>query len=112
MSCEKSDIDDNIKGKWRLVKSYSLMGGFYLPETKDQRFELYNDNHKITFDYLGNETSSCNYRFDDTIITIYGENLNGTKWENSYKYWVKSDTLKIRYDGGFEYYDEYFIRTK
>jgi hypothetical protein len=115
ISCQKEDFDFNeIVGKWQLTKGYSLMlGGFFTIDPKDQRIEEYTGNsERILYDYLGNETARCGYNITDSTITIFGENLNGNDWEFEYKYWFKQDTLVIHQDGGFEYYNEFFIRIK
>jgi hypothetical protein len=112
--CEKENSHlDKIIGKWQLVKGYDIMWGFYSVDTKDQRIEKYTrDNVRIRYDYLGNEIGRCNFWATESTITIYGEKLDGSKWELSYEYWFSNDTLKIRNDGGFEFYDEFFIRIK
>ena len=115
VGCQKDNHQvEKITGKWQLVEGYNIMvGGVYSVNTEDQRIEEYTkDNLKILYDYLGNETARCNFHATKTVITIYGEEITGTKWEHSNKYWFSKDTLKIRYDGGFEYYDEFFIRIK
>ena len=114
VSCQKdNDPMEQIIGKWKSVKGYNPMGGIYFVDTENQRIEIYTrDNMRILYDYLGNEIARCNFRATKSIITIYGEEINGTKWENSYKYWFSNDTLKIRNDGGFEFYDEFLIRVK
>jgi len=115
VGCQKdNNQEDKIIGKWQLVEGYSLMmGGVYSIDTENQRIEEYTkDNLKILYDYLGNETARCNFSATKEIITIYGEEITGTKWEHSVKYWFSKDTLKIRYDGGFEFYDDFFIRIK
>ena len=115
ISCEKENYNvDKIIGKWQLVEGYNLMmDGVYSVDTENQRMEEYTkDNQRILFDYLGNEIARCNFRVTKSVITIYGEEINGTKWEYNNEYWLSKDTLKIRYDGGFEFYDEFFIRIK
>ena len=115
ISCEKDDLPtEKIIGKWKLVEEYSLMmGGVYSVDTENQRIEEYTkDNLRILYDYHGNEIVRCNYRATKSVITIYGEEINGTKWENSYRFWLSKDTLKIRYDGGFEFYNEFLVRIK
>ena len=113
LGCEKEEYD-RIIGKWKYVKGYDMMaGGYYVPNIEDQRIEEYTkNNERIRYDYLDNEISRCSFSSTDSVITIYGVELNGQEWELSYKYWFVNDTLKIRNDGGFEYYDEYFIRIK
>lgn len=114
-SCEKDKYPiEKIIGKWQLVEGYDLiMGGAYSVDTENQRIEKYTeDNLRILYDYLGNEIARCNYRTTKSMITIYGEEINGTKWENNYEYWFSNDTLKIRHDGGFEFYDEFLVRIK
>ena len=113
ISCEKDSFEFNeIIGKWQLVKGNSLMnGGDYLIDSENQRIEEYKKNkERILYDYLGSETGRANYNITDSNITIFGKNLNGEEWKHDYEYWFKQDTLVIRYDGGFEYYDEFFIK--
>lgn len=118
ISCEKDNFPiEKIIGKWQLVGGYDLMmGGVYSVDTESQRIEEYTkDNIRILYDYLGNEIVRCNFRVAESVITIYGEEISGTKWESNYKYWFSNDTLKIRHvrpDGGFEFYDEFFIHIK
>jgi len=110
-SCEK-ESDHPLIGNWRLVKGYYLMvGGYHDIPIEDQRFEEYT-KHKIRIqsDLDGTEISRCNYSVTEETITIYGENLDGSDWSFQYKYWFAHDTLAIKHDGGFEYYNEYFIR--
>ena len=113
--CEKDNRPmESIIGKWQLVKGYDLMmGGVYPIDTENQRIEEYTKgNLRILYDYLGKETARCNYRATESVITIYGEEITGTKWEHNYNYWFSKDTLKIHHDGGFEFYDEFFVRIK
>ncbi len=115
VSCQKTDSDFNeIIGKWQLVKGFNLMmGGNYWIDINNQRVEEYTKNRvKVLYDYLGNETARSSYNISENDITIFGTNLNGEDWENTYEYWFKQDTLVIHNDGGFEYYDEYFVRIK
>ncbi|SHF51481.1 hypothetical protein SAMN05444483_101413 [Salegentibacter echinorum] len=112
-NCNNENIEINkIIGKWQLVKGNSLMnGGDYLIDSENQRIEEYTENkERILYDYLGIETGRASYNITDSNITIFGKNLNGEEWENDYEYWFKQDTLVIRYDGGFEYYDEFFVQ--
>lgn len=112
-SCKK-DNNDIIIGKWKLVAGYSIMaGGKYIPPIQEQRMEKYTKgNIRILYDFEGNETARCDYNATETTIKIYGVNLNGEEWSSNYDYWFVHDTLKIRHDGGFEYYDEFFIRIE
>lgn len=113
--CEKeNDISQKIIGKWQLVKEYSLMnGGDYLAELESQMIEEYkNDKQRIIYDYIGNEIARCSYKISSSSITIYGENLNGEEWKSEIDYWFQQDTLVQRHDGGFEYYDGFYIRIE
>lgn len=113
ISCDKQSIEFNqIIGKWQLVKGNSFMnGGDYLIDSEYQRIEEFTKNkERILYDYLGIETARAKYNITDSIIIIFGENLNGEEWEHNYKYWFKQDTLVMRYDGGFEYYDEFLVK--
>ena len=112
ISCEKENQDILI-GKWKLVKGYSSMGGYYIPNVQDQRMEEYRkDNIRIRYNFEGNEIVRCNYSATKYTVTIYGKELNGDTWSSHYDYWFKHDTLAIKNDGGFEFYNEYFIRVK
>jgi hypothetical protein len=112
ISCEKENSDILI-GNWQLVKGYDPMAGYYIPDTQDQKVEEYTKNDiLIRYDFEGNEISRCNYTATNSTITCYGENLNGEKWSFNYDYSFVNDSLKIRHDGGFEYYDEFFIQIK
>jgi hypothetical protein len=93
---------------------YSLMnGGFYSVKSEQKRIDEYKKNNEcIRFDYMSNEISRCNYIINDTKIIISGNNLNGQEWKYSYDYWINNDTLKIHYDGGFEFYDEFLIKIR
>jgi hypothetical protein len=115
ISCEKDDTPfEKIIGEWQLVKGFDIMlGGFYNVGIEDQRIEEYTkNNQRIRFDYLRNEIGRCSFRINESIIIIYGEEINGEEWDSSYEYLFVNDTLKIRNDGGFEYYDEFFVRIK
>ena len=113
LSCEKENSDILI-GKWRLVKGFDIMaGGNYNIPNEYQRFEEYTKNNiRIQSDLSENEISSCNYSATNTVVTIFGKENNGEEWSSTYKYWFQHDTLAIKHDGGFEYYNEYFIRVK
>lgn len=88
-----------------------MAGGYYDIPAKDQRFEEYTkQNVRIQTDLEGNEISRCNYSASNTTITIFGKENDGTEWSFEYEYWFLHDTLAIKHDGGFEYYNEYFIR--
>lgn len=112
--CEKEDnILQKVTGKWQLVKGYDVMSGVYIPKKEEQRIVEYTKkNECVNYDYLQNEIGRCNFRLTESAVTIYGIETNGQKWESSYKYWIRNDTLKIHNDGGFESYEEYFIRTE
>ena len=89
------------------------MGGVYIPKTEEQRILEYSErNECINYDYLMNEIGRSNFRLTESVITIYGVETNGQKWESSYQYWIRNDTLQIHNDGGFESYDEYFKRIE
>ena len=112
--CEKEDyILQKVIGKWQLVKSYNVMSGVYIPKTEEQRIVEYTKNNECAnYDYLQNEIGRCDFRLTESTITIYGVEINGQKWESSYKYWIRNDTLQIRYDGGFESSEEFFKRIE
>jgi hypothetical protein len=110
--CEKENID-LLVGKWQLVKGSHYMAGDYIPDVQDQRMEEYTkDGIRIRYDFEGIETSRCNYSATNSTVTISVEKLNGDTWSSDYDYWFAHDTLVIRNDGGFEYYDEFFVRIK
>jgi len=114
ISCE-DDIPhlDTITGKWRYVKAYDPITGHHLvPANEQSMVEYRKDKTSIVYDYSGIETARSNYDITDSKITISGRNLNGELWNNESSYWFKDDTLVIRADGGFEYIDNYWIRTK
>lgn len=113
LSCEKEPCDILI-GKWRLVKGFNLMAGgnFDIP-AEYQRYEEYTKSKiRIQSDLNGNEISNCSYSVTNTAITIFGQESNGEQWSSTYNYWLQHDTLAIKHDGGFEFYNEYFIRVK
>ena len=112
-SCEK-DNNDLLIGKWKLVEGFDVMaGGKYTIPVKDQRMEEYTiGNIRILYDFEGNEIGRCNYKATETIITVYGANQDGKEWSFSDEYWFLHDTLTIKQDGGFESYNEYFIRIE
>jgi hypothetical protein len=112
VGCEKEEKESRLIGKWKLVKIEDMWAGYVVGD-KDQTFEEYTSNgQRILYDNLGNETARCNFHSNDSIITIYGKELSGSKWENSYEYWFVEDSLKMKYDGGFEYYNVCFVRVK
>jgi hypothetical protein len=113
--CEKEDyILQEVVGKWQLVGGYDvMMGGLYIPPTEEQRIVEYTKNNEfVNYDYLQKEIGRCNFRLTESTITIYGVEINGQKWESSYKYWIRNDTLQIHNDGGFESYEEFFKRIE
>lgn len=112
VGCEKEEKESRLIGKWKLVKIEDMWAS-YVVEDKNQHYEEYTANGKrILYDNLGNETARCDFHSNDSIITINGQELSGSKWETNYSYWFVDDSLKIRYDGGFEYYNVCFIRVK
>lgn len=112
--CEKEDfVLQKVVGKWQLVGGYDVMGGVYTPKTEEQRILKYTKNYEcVNYDYLWNEIGRCNFRLTESAITIYGIETDGQKWESTYKYWIRNDTLQIHNDGGFESYEEYFKRIE
>ena len=113
--CEKYNYPfEKIIGTWKLVGGYDIMsGGIYSVDTTEERMEEYTrDNLRIRYDYRGNEISRCGFSATESVITIYVKKKDGTECESSYDYWFSNDTLKIRNNGGFEFYDEYFIRIE
>lgn len=113
LSCEK-DNNDLLIGKWKLIEGYNIMaGGKYNIPLQDQRMEKYTkDDLRILYDFEGNEIARSNYKATETTITVNGLNEDGKEWSFSYNYWLKHDTLTIKHDGGFEFYNEYFIRLE
>lgn len=115
VGCQEEEIHpEKIVGRWKLVRGYDIMyNGYYPIDSTDQRMVEYTNNHeRILYDYLGNETARCNYQTRDSTIIIFGENQNGESCEFDYTHWFQQDTLVIRYDGGFEFYNEYFSRIE
>lgn len=113
--CKKDNYPvEKIIGKWQLVGGYDLQaGGVYSVNIENQRIEKYTRDHqRIVYDYQGNEISRCNFRTTESVATIYGVETDGTQWDSSYEYWITNDTLKIRNSGGFEFYDEFFVRIE
>ena len=113
--CEKEDyVLQKVTGKWQLVGGYNvMMGGVYSSPTEEQRIVDYTKNNEcVNYDYLQNEMGRCNFRLTESAITIYGVETDGQKWESSYKYWIRNDTLQIHHDGGFESYEEFFKRIE
>lgn len=109
ISCEKENQEILI-GEWKLVKSYSVMGGDYFPDIQHQRIEEYTkDNIRIRYDFEGNEITRCNYSATNSTVTISGKELNGETWSLYYDYWFVHDKLKTTSSGEF---DEFFIRVK
>ena len=89
------------------------MGSYYNIPQHDQRFEEYTkENSRIQYDYEGNEISRCDFDATNSIVTIFGKEINGNEWSFSYDYWINHDSLSIKHSGGFEFYMEYFIRVK
>jgi hypothetical protein len=113
LSCEKEN-NDILIGKWRLVKGFDIMaGGNYNIPDEYQRLEEYTKNNiRIQSDLSGSEISKCNYSATNVTVTIFGEENDGDDWSSTYNYWFQHDTLAIKHDGGFEFYNEYFMRVK
>ncbi len=96
-----------ILDKWKLVKGYHYLGGYYIPDEEDQRIVEYTINGiRILYDYQSIEITRCNYSITQDKITIYRTDYN---WSEDHMYWFVSDTLKVRYYSGVEYRDEYYI---
>ena len=114
VGCEKEDdVLQKVIGKWQLVEGYDVMYGVYIPKTEEQRIVEYTKNNEcVNYDYLQNEIGRCNFRLTESAITIYGVETDGQKWESSYNYWIRNDTLQIHNDGGFESYEEFFKRIE
>jgi len=112
--CEKENID-LLVGKWKFAKGYSSIGTQtdYIPEIQDQKIEEYTKKGiRILYDYQGVEIHRWDYHATDSTITIYGELNDGQEYSKEIEYWFIQDTLKIRHDGGFEYYDDFFVRIE
>jgi len=106
--CEKENID-LLVGKWKRVKISLSSGSDIIPEIQNRRMVKYTkDNIIIFFDYEGNEISRGNYDATDSVITIYGETLDGREYSYELEYWFIQDMLKIR----MEYYDEFYARIE
>jgi len=106
-SCKHAkQFDRTIDGKWKLFKSIGF--GNYTDYTK-RAYQILREfkpnNIQIIYDANGNETSRCKFELTETAVIFYGE---GFEIESSY--WVVKDTLQLRNYGGFEYYDEYYVK--
>lgn len=110
--CEKENFD-LLVGKWRFVKGWSFIGTQtdYIPEFQDQKMEEYTKKGiRILYDYQGVEIHRGDYHATDSTITIFWKTRDGQENSKEIEYWFIQDTLKIRHDGGWEYYDEFFVR--
>jgi len=109
--CEKENKEILI-GKWKYVKHYSVMGGENYLKLENQLIDEYTKDYiRSRYDYSGNEISKCSYSATNSEITLFGENLNGTKWNLKYEYRFLKDTLRLRINQG-EYNDDFFIRVE
>ncbi len=97
---------------WNRVLSYAgICNSDYIPKVQAQIIEEYTkDNIRILYDYQGVEIHRWDYHATNSAITIFWKTRDGQENSNEIKYWFIQDTLKIRHDGGFEYYDEFFVR--
>ena len=112
ISCEK-DNNDLLVGKWRLVEGFNIMaGGKYSIPLQEQRIEEYTKNLRILYDFEGNEIARSNYDATETIVTVNGINEDGKSWSFSFEYLLQHDTLTLKHDGGFEYYNDILVRLK
>ena len=107
VSCEKdSELYNRIEGKWKLVKTQDIGNFEEYPTLENQRIREFKSNKiHVSYDANGNVSGESNYELTKTTIILYEDAF---RTENLY--WLIDDTLKIRNDGGFEYYDEYFIK--
>lgn len=107
ISCEEdSNLSNKILGKWQLFMRINITSEVYYPDIEDQIIREFKKNGShIKCDYQGDTISTCKYRLTDSTIILFGDDF-----EFEDQYWIIKDTLQIRYDGGFEFYDEYFLR--
>ncbi len=100
-----------LAGRWQLFKICgSTFDAVFVPP-ENQRIEEYTcECESISYDYMMNETGRRRYKATDEEIIIFGTNENGSIVKFRFSYWIASDTLRVRYDGGFNYYDEFFVR--
>ena len=107
ISCEEySNLSNKILGKWQLFMRINIRDDVYYPDIEDQIVREFKKNGShIKCDYQGDTISTCKYRLTDSTIILFGDDF-----EFEDQYWIIKDTLQIRYDGGFEFYDEYFLR--
>lgn len=112
ISCEK-DNNDLLVGKWKLVEGFNIMaGGKYSIPLQEQRIEEYTKNLRILYDFEGNEIARSNYDATETIVTVNGINEDGKSWSFSFEYLLQHDTLTLKHDGGFEYYNDILVRLE
>jgi len=106
-SCEKDyELYNSIEGKWKLVKTKGNDNFVEYPTSENQSIREFKSNKiHVFYDQNGELSGTCKYELTKTVIILYGD---GFRTEDLY--WMVDDTLKIRHDGGFEYYDEYFIK--
>ena len=89
-----------------------MAGNFYV-HANDQITDLYRiDWVRISYNFSGTEIARCNYQVNNSQIIYSGRDFNGDYWDIKSTYWLNGDTLIIRADGGFEYTDAYWVRTK
>ena len=105
--CEKDDqLYNRIEGKWKLVKTADTSNSVEYPTPENQIMREFKSNKThVFYQANGKVSGESNYTITKTEIILFGD---GFRTEDLY--WILGDTLKIRYNGGFEYYDEYFIK--
>ena len=108
--CNDSDPNSEIIGEWILVQRYSLMYGYYGIEKEDQKTEKYTKNgERILYNYQGVEFARANYVVENSKIVVFGSKEESWKFE--WEFWFNQDTLIIQHSGGWEYYNELFVRA-
>lgn len=113
LTCCEKDNNDLLIGKWKLVEGFNIMaGGKYTIPIQEQRIEEYTKNLRILYDFEGKETARSNYYATETTISVNGVNEDGKAWSFSFEYILQHDTLTLKHEGGFEYYNDILVRSE
>ena len=107
---EKSCYAEKLIGKWQLFK---IGGSSFCPvcvEPEFMRIEEYTAAFEsVSYDYQMNETGRRGYCATNSEITIYGFDQDYKQVKFRFGYSIYGDTLRLRYDGGYDFYDEFFV---
>ena len=105
--CGKDDrFYNRLEGKWQLVKTQDLGNIEEYPTPENQTvMEFTSHGTYIFYDAYGNMIWERECHVSRTTITLYG-----VDYDTKYPYRLHNDTLRIRHLGGFEFYDEYFVK--